>query len=92
MSKDDQNSTVGKFPSRDDHTAEADGGLVASILSDKPSRWEVVDALVALDAELDDELGVLRTPDAANRLRAVFEASPADFANAANSAAKRHKR
>lgn len=49
------------------------------------------DALTALRAEFDRELGVLRQPNAGRKLRKLFAAAPAEIAKAAN-AAGRHKR
>jgi hypothetical protein len=84
MSKGDQNSTVGKLQIR----SEINDPAVADLVDCRDGRK----ALPALEAKLDAELAVLRTPDAANRLRKLFEASSADFAAAANAAAKRSKR
>jgi hypothetical protein len=45
--------------------------------------------LAALRAELDRELAMLRQPNAGQRLRKIFAASPSEIAKAANAAARR---
>ena len=52
---------------------------------------EYRDALDALRAEFDRELAVLRQPDASQKLQEIFDATPAEIAEAAN-AARRRKR
>src|SRR5258708_6827641 len=49
------------------------------------------DPLAALRAEFDRELASLRHPDASDKLRKIFAATPAEIAKAAN-AARRRKR
>jgi hypothetical protein len=86
MPKGDQNSTVGKHQSRALPYSSADEEIVTAVVGGEPNALEI------LQAKLDRDLAVLRTPDAGNRLRALFESSPADLAAAANAAAKRRKR
>lgn len=50
------------------------------------------DPMVALRAEFDRELAVLREPGAGERLRRAFRATPEEFADAAVAAASRRKR
>jgi prevent-host-death family protein len=49
------------------------------------------DPLAALRAEFDQELAVLREPDAARKLRRAFSASPAEIAKAANAKGSRKR-
>lgn len=50
---------------------------------------EYRDALDSLRAELDRELAVLQQPDASQRLREIFDATPAEIAEAANAARRK---
>jgi len=47
------------------------------------------DPLVALREEFDRKLAVLRQPGAGEKLREIFNATPAEIARAANAAARR---
>lgn len=47
------------------------------------------ESLASLRAEWDRELAVLQRPDAAEKLRKAFDASPAEIAEAANAALRR---
>ena len=49
------------------------------------------DPLAALRAEFDEELAVLRQPNAGQRLRKIFAASPAEIAKAANAPGRRKR-
>jgi prevent-host-death family protein len=49
------------------------------------------DPLAALRAEFDQELAALRQPDAGQKLRKIFAASPAEIAKAANAAGRRKR-
>jgi len=80
MSKAGQNSAMGTLQ-RNATSASVDEEIVAP------------DVLSALRAELDQELAVLRDPQAPDRLQELFRATPADMTRAANAAAaKRRKR
>jgi prevent-host-death family protein len=52
---------------------------------------EANDPLSALRAEFDRELAYLREPGAGDKLRRLFNATPAEIADAANAAASRSK-
>jgi prevent-host-death family protein len=59
----------------------------AKLKRDAASR----DPFAALRAEFDQELAVLRQPNAGNRLRTIFKASPAGIPKAANAAGRRKR-
>jgi hypothetical protein len=59
----------------------------AKLKKDAVSR----DSLAALCAEFDQELAALRQPNAGQRLRTIFAASPTEIAKAANAAGRRKR-
>src|SRR4051812_38252523 len=61
----------------------------ASEIKDLTSDAVVNDALAILRTEFDRELAYLREPDAGRKLRSLFEATPDEFAHAANTAPSR---
>lgn len=52
---------------------------------------EASDPLAGWRAQLDRELAVLRTPDAAERLTEIFHSTPEEMAAAANAAERKNK-